>query len=124
MYKKIIKIACLIFIILIVSCTFMSNSVLASDNYNVQVFENKDSGEIGTSIETAAGTLLYVIKIVAVGIGLIMLAVLAMKYMMSSAQERATIKQSAMVYVIGAVVLFGAAGILDIIETFVNNNMK
>ena len=124
MYKKIIKIACLIFIILIVSCTFMSNSVLASDNYNVHVFENKDSGEIGTSIETAAGTLLYVIKIVAVGIGLIMLAVLAMKYMMSSAQERATIKQSAMVYVIGAVVLFGAAGILDIIETFVNNNMK
>ena len=124
MYKKIIKIACLIFIILIVSCTFMSNSVLASDNYNVQVFENKDSGEIGTSIETAAGTLLYVIKIVAVGIGLIMLAVLAMKYMMSSAQERATIKQSAMVYIIGSVVLFGAAGILDIIETFVNNNMK
>ena len=124
MYKKIIKIACLIFIILIVSCTFMSNSVLASDNYNVQVFENKDSGEIGTSIETAAGTLLYVIKIVAVGVGLIMLAVLAMKYMMSSAQERATIKQSAMVYIIGSVVLFGAAGILDIIETFVNNNMK
>ena len=124
MYKKIIKIACLIFIILIVSCTFISNSVLASDNYNVQVFENKDSGEIGTSIETAAGTLLYVIKIVAVGVGLIMLAVLAMKYMMSSAQERATIKQSATVYVIGAVVLFGAAGILDIIETFVNNNMK
>ena len=124
MYKKIIKIACLIFIILIVSCTFMSNSVLASDNYNVQVFENKDSGEIGTSIETAAGTLLYVIKIVAVGVGLIMLAVLAMKYMMSSSQERATIKQSATVYVIGAVVLFGAAGILDIIETFVNNNMK
>lgn len=124
MYKKIIKIACLIFIILIVSCTFISNSVLASDNYNVQVFENKDSGAIGTSIETAAGTLLYVIKIVAVGVGLIMLAVLAMKYMMSSAQERATIKQSATVYVIGAVVLFGAAGILDIIETFVNYNMK
>ena len=124
MYKKIIKIACLIFIILIVSCTFISNSVLASDNYNVQVFENKDSGAIGTSIETAAGTLLYVIKIVAVGVGLRMLAVLAMKYMMSSAQERATIKQSATVYVIGAVVLFGAAGILDIIETFVNNNMK
>lgn len=124
MYKKIIKIACLIFIILIVSCTFISNSVLASDNYNVQVFENKDSGAIGTSIKTAAGTLLYVIKIIAVGVGLIMLAVLAMKYMMSSAQERATIKQSAMVYVIGAVVLFGAAGILDIIETFVNNNMK
>lgn len=124
MYKKTIKIAYLIFIILILSCTFVSNFVLASDNYNVQVFENKDSGAIGTSIETAAGTLLYVIKIIAVGVGLIMLAVLAMKYMMSSAQERATIKQSAMVYIIGSVVLFGAAGILDIIETFVNNNMK
>ena len=121
MYKKII---CTILIALILSCTFISNSVLATSNYNVQAFENKSSGAIGTSIENAAGTLLYVIKIIAIGVGLIMLTVLAMKYMMSSAQERATIKQSAIVYVIGAVVLFGAAGILNIIETFVTKNMK
>ena len=53
-----------------------------------------------------------------------MLTVLAIKYMASSANERATIKQNAVVYVIGAVVLFGAAGILQIIEKFVNSNMQ
>ena len=119
------KLICCVIIFLFLSTIIMSIPSLAiSDNYNVGAFDNGNSGAIGSSIETAAGTLLYIIKIVAVGVGMIMLTVLAIKYMVSSANERASIKQNAIVYVIGAVVLFGAAGILQIIEQFVNANMQ
>ncbi len=119
------KLICCVTIFLLLSCIVLSIPSFASnDNYNVKAFDNGNSGQIGNSIETAAGTLLYIMKIVAVGVGIIMLTVLAIKYMTSSANERATIKQNAVVYVIGAVVLFGAAGILQIIEKFVNSNMQ
>ena len=50
-----------------------------------------------------------------------MLIVLAMKYMTAAPSERASIKKSAIMYVIGAVVMFAAAGILGIIQNFANN---
>ena len=53
-----------------------------------------------------------------------MLAVLAMKYMSAAPGEKATIKKHAAVYIVGAIVLFGAAGILNIIETFATKNIK
>lgn len=134
------KIVLMFLIIAMVSCTFFSGNSFAvkdakpaadgagsggtSSNYNTEAFEKGDSGDAGTSIENVAGALLYIIKVIAIGIGLIMLTVLAMKYMLSSAQERASIKQSAVVYVVGACVLFGAAGILNIIEKFATNNLK
>lgn len=119
------KIVLAVLIILILSCTLISLPALAeSDNYNTDAFEGGKSGAAGNSIQNAAGSLLYIIKVVSVGIGLIMLTVLAMKYMLASAQERASIKQSAVVYIIGACVLFGAAGILNIIQTFTSTNLK
>ncbi len=133
------KIVLMFLIIAMVSCTFFSGNSFAakvaqpaesaggggtSSNYNTEAFEKGDSGDAGTSIENVAGALLYIIKVIAIGIGLIMLTVLAMKYMLSSAQERASIKQSAVVYVVGACVLFGAAGILNIIQKFATNNLK
>ncbi len=134
------KIVLMFLIIAMISCTFFSINSFAkqvaqpadsagggggtSDNYNPDNFEGGKSGDAGTSIENVAGALLYIIKVIAVGIGLIMLTVLAMKYMLSSAQERASIKQSAVVYVVGACVLFGAAGILNIIQNFATKNLK
>ena len=123
------KIVLMFLIIAMISCTFFSiNSFSAvggtSSNYDTGAFDKGDSGDAGKSIESASGALLYIIKVIAVGIGLIMLTVLAMKYMLSSAQERASIKQSAVVYVVGACVLFGAAGILNIIQNFATKNLK
>ena len=123
------KIVLMFLIIAMISCTLFSiNSFSAgggtSSNYDTGAFDKGDSGDAGKSIESASGALLYIIKVIAVGIGLIMLTVLAMKYMLSSAQERASIKQSAVVYVVGACVLFGAAGILNIIQNFATKNLK
>ena len=85
--------------------------------------ENGGKGDTASSMQKIVGAVLYIIKIVAVGVALIMLAVLAMKYMTSAPSDRATIKKHAVVYVVGAIVLFGAAGILNIIENFATKNI-
>lgn len=119
------RIVCLL-IISILTILSLSNIAFAdaSSNYDVGAFEKKSSGSAGTSIENFAGGVLYIIKIVAVGVGLIMLTVLAMKYMLASANDRAAIKQSAVVYITGAVIMFSAAGILQIIQTFTDKNLS
>lgn len=85
--------------------------------------ENGGKGDTASSMQKIVGAVLYIIKIVAIGVALIMLAVLAMKYMTSAPSDRATIKKHAVVYVVGAIVLFGAAGILNIIENFATKNI-
>lgn len=58
------------------------------------------------------------VRIIGVCIAVTMLLVLAMKYMSAAPGEKADIKKSAIVYVVGAVVLFAVVGILGIIEQF------
>lgn len=55
-----------------------------------------------------------------------MLIILAIKYMSAAPGEKADIKKSAVVYVIGAVVLFAAVGIMQVIKQFsddINNTV-
>ena len=76
---------------------------------------NKDANDATFSLLSSVAT---VVKVVAVGIAIIMLIVIAMKYMLAAPGEKAEIKKSAVVYIIGAVVLFAVSGILAIIQKF------
>ncbi len=76
---------------------------------------NKDANDATFSLLSSVAT---VVKVVAVGIAIIMLIVIAMKYMLAAPGEKAEIKKSAIVYIIGAVVLFAVSGILAIIQKF------
>ena len=60
-------------------------------------------------------------RLVGVGVAVIMLIVLAMKYMVAAPGDKADIKKHAIVYVVGAVVLFAATSILEIIAKFAGN---
>lgn len=69
-------------------------------------------------INSIAGTLITVTQIIAIGVAIIMLIVLAMKYMMSAPGDKATIKSHAVVYIVGAITMFACTGILGIIKQF------
>ena len=47
-----------------------------------------------------------------------MLAILGMKYMSAAPSEKADIKKHAVVYIVGAVIMFACTGILGIIQQF------
>ena len=68
--------------------------------------------------QNIAGAILSVVQVIGVSVAIIMLIVLAIKYMSAAPNDKAEIKKHAVVYVVGAVVLFAASGILQIIKGF------
>lgn len=84
-------------------------------------FDDKHDANLDKSVRKIIGSILNVTRIIGTGLALIMLAVVAMKYMMAAPGERADIKKHAIPFVIGAIVLFGASGILTIIQNFATN---
>ena len=63
--------------------------------------------------------ILGIVQAGAAGIAIIMIIVIATKYMIAAPTERADLKQHAFVYLFGALLLFAGAGIIELIEQFV-----
>ena len=103
----------------------ISTTVFAGAFLNASEFDNVDKAtNVTNMVKTSAETTISILRIGGVTIAVVMLLAVAMKYMLSSAGDRADIKKYAMNYVIGAIILFGAAGILGIIQRFVNASLK
>lgn len=72
-----------------------------------------------SDILTVANRVIGILQIVAAAVMIIMLIMVAIKYFTTSVAEKASIKQSIMGYVIGAIILFGVSGILGIIRMMI-----
>ena len=107
-------------------------SVIWSNSYAAFDFKSEidtaDGGSDGSGASQSAanitGALLTVFRIAAVGIAMIMLVVVAIKYMSAAPEGKAEIKKHAVIYVVGAVVLFASSAILGIIQNFASSNIK
>lgn len=73
------------------------------------------------SVDGMVASIISVVRVIAMGVAIVMLIVLAMKYLMAAPGDKADIKKHAVVYVVGAVVLFGVSGILGIIAEFASS---
>ncbi len=80
-----------------------------------------DSSGAASSINRIIGSVLTIVQVVGCGVAVIMLIVLAIKYISAAPGDKADIKKHAVVYVVGAVVLFAASGILQIVKNFAGN---
>lgn len=120
MTKKVMRIvAVLLAVAVIVSLT---GSVLASDGLDLTAFDSaQDTSGASGSVTRIIGALINIIQIIGSGVAIIMLIVLAIKYISAAPGDKADIKKHAVVYVVGAIVLFAATGILQIIKNFSGN---
>ena len=115
-------------VILLASMIF--SVLLTFQNYaeasmpDISTIEGAGDASTANSVEKIVGAILYITKVIAVGVGLIMLTAVAIKYMSSAPGDKAEIKKYAVVYVVGAVVLFAASAILGIIKDFAEKNIK
>ena len=95
---------------------------------NLDIFENaisaNDTSGAQSSITNIIGQIIKFAQIIGTGVAIIMLIVLAIKYISAAPSDKAEIKKSAVVYIVGAIVLFAASGILQIIRNFAFNNIK
>lgn len=115
--KNVIKILSIVILIILI----LSNFVFASgDSLAIDPFLNEDVDNIDVE-KDALNSVLSIIQVIGIAVATIMLIVIAIKYMIASASDRADIKKHAIIYVTGAILLFGASGIVQIIKGFSNN---
>ena len=77
----------------------------------------------GGMIMKIGGTILTIVRIVALCWGMLMLISIAIKYMSGKAQVKAQLKTDIPTYLTGAVILFGSAGLITLIEYFMSDTM-
>ncbi len=80
-----------------------------------------DNSGASTSFQNIIGAIITIVQIIGTGVAIIMLIVLAIKYISAAPGDKAEIKKHAVVYVVGAIVLFAATGILGIVKNFASN---
>ena len=111
--KKLIKILPIVMTVMMV---FMAVSpVLASvGGININPDTGTAQGKLGDTPNKILGVIQVVGTIIAVGV----LMVLGIKYMMGSAQEKAEYKKTFIPYIVGAILLFAAVNIANLIVGF------
>lgn len=107
----------LVFALIALTLLAFTIPVFAVDYLSPNQVQAKESN-LANSTNDVMNQALGVVQIVAIGVAVIMLIVLAIKYISAAPGEKADIKKGAMIYVVGAVLLFGATGILEIIKQF------
>ncbi len=128
MKKNLFKIISL-FLICITCISVLSYA--NSDSWSIDVDKTFDSSNADNNIgldyaednvTKIIGNCISIVQVIGVGVAVILLISLGIKYMISSVEEKAKVKEHAVIYVIGAIVFFSAAGILQIIQIFIEEN--
>ena len=74
-----------------------------------------------TDVSNIAGGVIYIIQIIAFTAAVIMLIFVGIKFITASPEGKAEIKKTAVIYIVGAILLFGASGVLALIQTLATN---
>ncbi len=76
-----------------------------------------------SSINNTVGNVLGIVTFICYAAAVIMLMMLGIKYVTSSPEGKAEVKKSAVIYVIGAVLVFAAGTVLTVIQNMANTTV-
>ena len=118
MKKTIYKIVLILLVILsaILVTTVSASSVIGDIEGHL-----KDNTSVKQSVINTSNTVLGVIKVAGTGIAIVMLLYIAIKYMMASPDAKASYKKTAIANVVGAVVLFAAPRLVELVMKISQN---
>lgn len=125
--KKMVKVSLILILILsFIFAVFQTISNAEDSSYSDMMGkliteDYKDTTGTDQKVGELTDSILISLRVVGVCVAIVMLLTIAMKYMMAAPGDKADIKKSAVQYIVGAVVLFGAVGILTIISNFSSN---
>lgn len=126
--NKIMKIVVAMLLISLVA-VFASQLVFA-DGYDPATqdlgtaFKRTDASGASEAAGNIIGMIINIAQVIGMGVAIIMLIVLAIQYIAASPEGKAEIKKNATIYIVGAIILFAASGILGIIRSFAVNSIS
>lgn len=109
MQKKI-----LLILILLIMCLSVTLPALAfnTDKYSPDLSSSSAGDE---KIKDIGNIVVKVIKIIGSAISVVSLAIIGIKYIYGSMEERAAYKETLMPYIVGAILLFGCSNLVEMI---------
>lgn len=108
--RKSIKVVSIVLMIL--AMVLVSTSVFATTPENIK--EKIDANDTD-SIQNVGGRIIGIVQVVGNIVAIAMLIVLGIKYMMGSAEEKAEYKKTLFPYFIGAILIFAAANLAQVV---------
>lgn len=122
--KNLLKI--ILSLLIVISFISFSASVYGegNDNFKTNQFSAPEETKVDDLVNNSAETVVAVLRVVSVAIAIVVLLVIAMKYMISAPGDRADIKKHAVAYVVGTFILFGATQIIALLIDIANNNFS
>ena len=110
MSKKTVKILSILLTFVLVMVA--SASVFALTPNDIKA---SNGGEVGKKIKAIGQDIIGLLQVAGVVIAIAILIVIGIKYMMGSTADKAEYKKSLMPYLIGAVLIFGAVAISEVV---------
>ncbi len=114
--KKTMRIICAVVIALTVIVS-LCNVCMA-----IEVTDIKPNTKVqSTNLTNIGSNIAGIIRNVGIVLAVVILMILGIKYMVGSAEEKADYKKSMIPYLVGAIILFGAAGIAQVVVSLSGN---
>lgn len=118
--KKQVKIITTILIILTILCS-LANIVLGSTIISSLSGDQTAKFTSSSEITNLGQKIIGAIQVIGIVIAVVVLLVLGIKYMVGSAEEKAEYKKTMMPYVVGALLIFAASTIVNVLYNVIDN---
>ena len=118
-YKTVTKI---ITILLIIATILGAVSMVFADS--IEIPGGTNTGISGTGLDTTAKNIIGIVQFVCYAAAVILLVYLGVKWIAAAPEAKADIKKSAVIYVVGAVLVFAAGAILQVIRNVANKTVQ
>ena len=117
-YKTVTKI---ITILLIIATILGAVSMVFADSIEIPGSGNPIPG---TGLDTTTSNIIGIVQFICYAAAVILLVVLGVKWIAAAPDEKANIKKGAVIYVVGAVLVFAAGAILQVIRNVANKTVQ
>ena len=113
------KISKIISVVLIITTILSAFCMVFATGPDIPSGSKPGSG--ADEVTNITNMVIYVIQIIAFAAAVIMLIFVGIKFLTASPEGKAEIKKTAVIYLVGAILLFAATGILQIVRSLANN---
>lgn len=120
--KILFTILLLIFLIFCITNIAFATDASDKGNFDFTAFDSTSNASADEAAKHIMGTGIQTVKVVGYGISIVMLLYIGIKYMLAAPSEKADLKKSLVIFTVGAVLVFGATTVLDIIINFASSN--
>lgn len=115
--KKMSKIVTVLLIVATILSAF--SMVLA-----VNIPSGSSSGYTGSGLDTTVGNVIGIVQFICYAAAVIMIVMLGVKFMTASPDGKAEIKKSAIIYVVGAILVFAAGALLNLVKSVAGKTIQ